>query len=155
MKEVHGETCSRMRADLRFFSFLDEPALTRLADFCSCQQVSAGEVLWRQGDEGDFMVFIISGQLEAKIQTEFPDKEVVVGVFSAGTIVGELGFVDQHPRGVSVLALEDSELLLLTRENFDRLLAEHPVQGLALLKGMLLALSSRLRNANARLAAIF
>ncbi len=155
MTESRAEVCSRLRGDLRFFSFLDGPALSRLGDFFGCRKASAGEVLWQEGDAGDFMVFIISGQLEAKKQTEFPGKDVVVGVFSAGSIVGELGFVDHDPRAVTVLALEDSELLLLSRENFERLLAEHPEQGVALLKGMLLAVSTRLRNAHERLAAIF
>ena len=155
MNEVQGEVCSRMRADLRFFRFLDGRALSALADFFSCRKVSAGEILWQEGEADDYEVFIISGRLEAKKQTEFAGKEVVVGVFSAGTIVGELSFLDQRPRAVSVVALEDSELLLLSRENFERLLAEHPEQGVALLKGMLLAVSTRLRKAYERLAAIF
>lgn len=155
MKDVQGEVCSRMREDLRFFRFLDGPALSRLADYFSCRQVRSGEVLWQEGDADDYEVFIISGRLEAKKQTEFAGKEVVVGVFSAGTIVGELSFLDQRPRAVSVVALEDSELLLLSRENFERLLTEHPEQGVALLKGMLLAVSTRLRKAYDRLAAIF
>ena len=155
MNEVQGEFCSRMRADLRFFRFLDGRALSALADFFSCRKVSAGEILWQEGEADDYEVFIISGRLEAKKQTEFAGKEVVVGVFSAGTIVGELSFLDQRPRAVSVVALEDSELLLLSRENFERLLAEHPEQGVALLKGMLLAVSTRLRKAYERLAAIF
>lgn len=155
MKDVQGDVCGRMRADLRFFRFLDGQALIQLADFFSCRQVSAGDVLWQEGATEDYEVFIISGRLEAKKQTEFAGKEVVVGVFSAGTIVGELSFLDQRPRAVSVVALEDSELLLLSLENFERLLAEHPEQGVALLKGMLLAVSTRLRKAYDRLAAIF
>lgn len=155
MTESPDEVCSRMRGDLRFFNFLDGPALSRLGHYFSCQQVGAGEVLWQEGDTGDFIVFIIHGRLEAKKQTEFAGKEVVVGVFSPGAIVGELGFADQYPRGVTMVALEDSELLLLSRENFERLLVEHPKQGVAMLKGMLLAVSTRLRNANNRLAAIF
>ncbi len=155
MKELQGDICSRMQQDLRFFRFLDGPALSRLAEYFSCRQVAAGEVLWREGDADEGEVFILSGRLEAKKQTEFAGKEVVVGVFSAGTLVGELSFLDGRPRAVTVVALEDAELLLLSRDNFERLLREHPDQGVALLKGMLLAVSTRLRKAYERLAAIF
>lgn len=155
MKEVPGDICSRMRQDLRCFRFLDGPDLSRVADYFSCRRVAAGEVLWREGDADAGEVFILRGRLEAKKQTEFAGKEVVVGVFSAGSLVGELNFLDGRPRAVTVVALEDADLLLLSRESFERLLREHPEQGLALLKGMLLAVSIRLRKAYERLAAIF
>jgi CRP/FNR family transcriptional regulator, cyclic AMP receptor protein len=155
MKEVSEEVCRRMREELRFFSFLEGPALSRLPGFFSGRQVEAGEVLWREGEPGDDLIFIIGGRLEAKKQTEFPDKDLVVGVFSTGTILGVLGFIDQRPRAITVVALEETELLLLSREQFERLLAEHPGPGIALLKGLVIALSTRLRQANERLAAIF
>jgi CRP-like cAMP-binding protein len=84
-----------------------------------------------------------------------PGKQVLVGVYSPGTIVGELCLIDQRPRAVSAVAMEDTALLILTRDNLDKLVETHPRLGAKLLEGMLLAVSIRLRKAFERLASIF
>jgi len=149
------EVCARMRRELRFFHFLAEDDLVDVAAYFNCRQLKTGEVLWREGDAGDEEAFIVGGRVEVKKETEFAGKQVVIGVYSVGTIVGELSILDGRPRAVTAVALQDTDLLLLSRESFDRLLAEHPERGVKLLKGMLLAVSTRLRKAFDRLASIF
>jgi CRP-like cAMP-binding protein len=56
---------------------------------------------------------------------------------------------------VTARALDDTDLLVITHENFEKLTEEHPELGVKLLKGMLLAVSTRLRKSYDRLAAIF
>ncbi|MBE0598496.1 MAG: cyclic nucleotide-binding domain-containing protein, partial [Desulfuromonadales bacterium] len=123
--------------------------------FFNCRQASAGEILWREGEGCDSLAIIIDGRVDIKKATEFEGKEVIVGVYGRGSVVGELCFLDQAPREVTVVALEDTNLLLLTRDNFDRLLEEQPAAAIRLLQGMLLAVSSRLRSCFDRLASIF
>ena len=149
------EICAKMKQELSFFRFLDEQDAEILAAALDCRELAGGETLWREGDPCGHIAFIISGRLEEKKETEFAGKQVVVGVYSPGTIIGELCLLDGRPRPVTVTALENAELLLLSREGFDRLLAEHPLLGVKLLKGMLLAVGTRLRKSFDRLAAIF
>lgn len=155
MKHASPEVCGRMKRELASFSFLEPEDLPVLAPYFECRQVAAGEILWEEGGACDYLVFIIDGRLEIKKETEFKGKQVIVGVYGRGNVAGELCLLDGSPRAVTVAALEDASLLLITRDRFEALLQEHPILGVKLLKGMLLAVSVRLRKSFDRLAAIF
>lgn len=144
-----------MKQDLTAFRFLEEEDIPLLSPFFDCRQVAAGETLWEEGGDCNYLVFVIDGRLEIKKETEFKGKLVIVGVYGRGNVAGELCLLDGSPRAVTVAALEDCNLLLLTRDRFEALLQEHPLLGIKLLKGMLLAVSVRLRKSFDRLAAIF
>jgi CRP-like cAMP-binding protein len=147
--------CGRMKRELQFFSFLAEEDLDEIAGYFECRQVPAGQTLWAEGEPCTFVAFLITGRLEAKKQTEFEGKEMVLAVYSHGAIVGEMCILDGRPRAETLLALDRVDLVLLTRQSFERLLAEHPRLGVKLLKGMLLTVSMRLRKSYDRLASIF
>jgi CRP/FNR family cyclic AMP-dependent transcriptional regulator len=76
-------------------------------------------------------------------------------VLKKGAVVGELTFVDDQPRSATVQALEDSELLVLSRADMDELAREYPQAAMALLRGINRILSLRLRKAVDKLAGIF
>jgi len=147
--------CGRMKGELGYFSFLEEAALDEIATYFECRQVKAGETLWKEGDPCTFVAFIIQGRLEVKKQTEFAGKEVVVGVYGRGSVVGEICFFGGSRRAETAQALEHVDLILLTRASYERLVEAHPVLGVRLLEGMLLTVSTRLRKSFERLAAIF
>jgi len=155
MIQVQAERCALLKQQLRCFHFLAAEDLPELADYFTCAMVAAGDTLWREGEAGDFEAFIVEGKVEISKETEFPGRQVVVGVYSPGAIVGELCIMEERPRAVTAIALEETSLLLLPRERLETLLAVNPALGVKLLKGMLLAVSIRLRKSFDRLAAIF
>lgn len=119
------------------------------------QQLPAGSVLWNVGDAGDYLACVMAGRVEVKVDTEFSGKQLVMGVFCAGAAIGTSCLLDHLPRSTAAKALDPATLLLLNREQFAELTREHPQLGIKLLKGMLLAEASRLRQAYARLASVF
>jgi CRP-like cAMP-binding protein len=155
MNQIPAEACARMKNDLRFFRFLSEADTGVLAPYFECRQVAAGDVLWKEGDLASFAAFVMSGRIEEKKNTEFAGRQVVVGVYSQGAVIGEFSLIDGLPRAVTAACLEDAQLLLLPKETLDKLLIEHPELGIKLLKGVLLTLSIRLRKSFERLASIF
>ncbi|WP_305042625.1 cyclic nucleotide-binding domain-containing protein [Geoalkalibacter sp.] len=149
------QVCRDLKEELRFFRFLGDADLDVLRNYLKCWQARAGETLWREGDADSSVVFVVRGRLEEKKNTEFEDKQVIVGVYGPGAIMGEFGLLDGQPRAFTAAALEDSGLLVLERDAFDRLTLEHPEVGVRLLKGMLYAVTQRLKKSFDRLAAIF
>ena len=147
--------CKQMKRELGFFSFLSEGDLDDVSAFFNCRAVAARTNLWKAGDSCDYIAFIISGRVQIKVDTEFPGKQVVVGVFSRGSVIGSSCAVDTAPRYTTATAMEDSGLILLVHDNFNRLLEDYPAIGSKLLKGMLLSESNRLQKAYMRLASIF
>lgn len=146
--------CERLKGELSFY-FLSQEDSPIISVLLECRKVAAGEVLWREGDTCDCLAFIVSGRLEIRKQTEFPGKDVIVGIYGKGSIVGELCLLSGHERFVTVAALEDADLLLLSRENFQRLTREAPELAVRLLQGVLLAVSTRLGKSFERLASVF
>src|SRR3954451_25464752 len=94
----------------------------------SAQPVSvrAREWLFRQGDPGDSLYVVLTGRLEIVIETEGAAEPKVISVLGRGDSVGELALLTESPRSASVRARRDSELLLVTREHFARVLERKP-----------------------------
>lgn len=155
MNRTSADVCARMKNDLRCFRFLSADDTALLFPYFKCRQVSAGDVLWREGDESSFAAFVMSGRIEEKKNTEFEGRQMVIGVYSEGTVIGEFSLIDDLPRAVTAVCLEDAQLLLLPRQSLEKLLREHPELGIRLLKSILLTLSIRLRKSFERLVSIF
>lgn len=121
------------------------------------EQVSyaAGDILYNEGDEGNFLAFILNGHLEALKETEFLAKPVILAKFFAGSIVGEMAFIDGSRRSVTIKVIETAELLIFTRQSHQKLLDEAPRVMAKLFNGISHLLSLRLRRANDRLATLF
>lgn len=146
--------CEKLKKDLSFHFLSAEDSRT-LMEYLHCRSVTAGELLWSEQDACGEMAFIVSGRLEVRKQTEFPGKDVIVGVYGPGSIVGELCVLKGQPRSVTVSAIDDCELLMMGAAEFDALTAKSPELAVKLLKGMLLTVSTRLNKAFERLASIF
>ena len=147
--------CGRMKQELRFFSFLAAADLDEVAGYFECRQVPAGQVLWREGEPGNFAAVVVAGRMELNKQTGLAGSPIVIGLFSRGAVLGELALLGQLPRSESALALDRVDLILLTRQAYERMLAERPALGIKLQQGMLLSMGTRLKKAFERLASVF
>jgi len=146
---------AELRISLEQLHIFSDSDLTCLLPYLKGRDVSAGQTLWQEGQPGRYLALILSGHLEAKKDTEFPGKQVVVAVFGPGAVVGELSFLDQSPRAVSVVALEDAKLAVISCDDFGRLINDYPVLGMKVYRTIMLALATRLKKSYERLAAIF
>jgi CRP/FNR family cyclic AMP-dependent transcriptional regulator len=149
------QLCRKMKRELGFFSFLSEGDLEEVSPYFNCRMVKSGQSVWESGDPCDYVAFIVTGRVQIKVDTEFPGKQVVVGVFSRGAAIGVSCAVSRTKRTSTAQAMEDTGLILITNENFDMLIDRHPRLGVKLLEGMLLSETTRLHKAYARLASIF
>ena len=153
--KIRDHICKGVKDDLKAFRFLSEDEKELLLDHLEWRSLAAGEILWEEGAPSESLVFILNGRINMKKQTEFPDKQVVIGVYTTGSILGAASFLDGSPRPWAAKAYVDTQLGVLTRENFDDIVKNHPAMALNLFKGMILTLSSRLKQSFERLAAIF
>jgi CRP-like cAMP-binding protein len=118
--------------------------------------LKAGESLWCEGQEADYVLFIVEGEVELLKETEFAGSRFVIGLLGAGSAIGEEALTSKDAkRPESALAGTDSRFLRLDRGEMEKLSAENP--GLALsITTRLLGLSVlRLSHAYKRMAAIF
>jgi signal transduction histidine kinase len=101
-----------------------------------------GQVICREGEAGDAMFLIRSGHA-AIVKGEF-DAPIVLACRGAGEFIGEMALLENLPRSASVVALDEVYLYHVTRDDFQRMLANSTKLDI----GMLRKLSSRLREAD-------
>lgn len=78
---------------------------------------SAGDVIMRQGDEGDCAYIILSGRVEIIVTNENGGQQHV-GSRGAGAMIGEMALIDNAPRTATIKATQDCQLLEISKENF-------------------------------------
>ena len=76
-----------------------------------------GEVIFRQGDEGDFLYSIIDGQVEV-VREEPEGKEQVIRQLGPGEYFGEMALIRHSPRTATVRALTAVNAVVLSQADF-------------------------------------
>jgi CRP-like cAMP-binding protein len=123
-----------------------------VAAYCSVQKIAEGTVVMSQGDVGDFMGIVLDGKLAIKKETVFPGKFVLIAILEKGAMVGEIAMAEETIRTASVIAEEETSLLVLSHEKSVQLFHDHPVVAVKILKRILKVVGGRLQLASARLA---
>lgn len=107
--------------------------------------------LFKQGDVGDYLFFVVEGIVEVRLEAKY-SKQIVMATFDRGCCVGEMSIVDENPRSATIVVTEPSELLSLTRDSFESICRENPPVGIKLLQGIAKDLSIRLRKTTGKFA---
>ena len=117
-------------------------------------RLGSGTVLMRQGEHGagDSMALILSG--EVTVESESASEGLVVSVLGPGSLIGELGLIDQAARSATCTAAADLALAVLTREAFEQLMAEQPGVATRLLLAISQRVAGHLRETNRKLLAL-
>jgi EAL domain-containing protein (putative c-di-GMP-specific phosphodiesterase class I) len=89
-------------------------------------RLSAGEVLFREGDPPTTAFILEQGQVEIRAQQR--GRHVVLGVLTPGAIIGEMAVIDQAPRTATAIALSECVLIALDRGQIaERIQAADPI----------------------------
>ncbi len=110
----------------------------------------AGEPIIAAGDADGALLIILAG--EVRTSTGSGRRARVMSTSPAGTVVGEIGFLDGLPRSADVTAVTDGELLRLRRADFDALAAAEPALGRMILSDLGRIVALRVRRLTDRLA---
>jgi len=107
-------------------------------------KLNPNDVLMNEGEESKEMYYVQSGNLA--VFKRKGDHQQQIGTIMAGELVGEMSFIDGHPRSATVKAITETELVVVPRDKFVQMIDSHPKWFRALLNTIL----DRLRKANAR-----
>ena len=114
------------------FSNLDDNYVKDIADYCVKRSFKEGEIILKQGEHGIALFIIATGKV--KIIKELAHGEKIeVSVQGPGEFIGEMSVLDNAPRSASVIALENTDCLVLTAWDFKSRLKAHPEIALELL----------------------
>ena len=136
-------------ATVPLFAGIDPAELAQLADVTREKQYPKGSVIVFEDDPGDALFVVREGRVKVVLVSE-DGREVILGVLGVGEHFGELSLIDEGPRSAHVIAMEDSTLLVLRRDDFKRRVEVTPQLAWALL----VELSRRLRRADGKIGGL-
>lgn len=128
---------------------LAEAELAAFAALLRERRYPKGSLILSQGDPGEALYLIAAGQVKVVLIHE-DGREVILSVLGENSFFGEMALLDQEPRSAHVVAMTDSLLLQLRREDFQARLRHGPDVAIALLR----ELSRRLRRADETIASL-
>jgi CRP-like cAMP-binding protein len=110
--------------------------------------IPAGTMFIKEGDAGDggFMALLIEGDVVVEQITVKRTEPITVRVLGPGSLVGEMGLVDNEPRSASCTASSDVMCAILTPVAIEHMIAEVPMVAAKLLLSVSSHIAERLRN---------
>ncbi len=136
-------------ATVPLLSGLDRSELRRFGELTREKFYPRGSVILFENDPGDSLFVVREGRVKVVLIGE-DGREVILGVLSVGDHFGELALIDDGPRSAHVIAMEDSNLLVLRRDDFRRRVESTPSVAWSLLT----ELSRRLRRADDKIGGL-
>lgn len=139
---MHDTRLAEELGHLRLFRGLSPGAVGRLAEGARRVAPADGAMLFAQGQPSDAVYAVLDGR--GRVRVGAPDnaaKRLMVEVFRAGDVFGEIGVLDGAPRSADAVAIGDVRLARIPAAAFLEVAESEPALGLALAR----LLSARLR----------
>ena len=139
------EYLERIR-DASFFSVLSNSELNVLLKIAKIRKFTKGFVIFEEGDTRAALHIVLNGRVKISLYDE-EGKEYVLDVIGTGGFFGELSMFDELTGFANIIATEETECVVIQRQDFVNLLMDNPAFTVSVLK----TLVNKLRAANERI----
>ncbi len=116
---------------LPLFASLAEPDLERLCAEAQTLHLPPNSLVIEEGAPGDALYVLLEGELQ--VTKRAGGHDVKLDVRRPGEVIGEMSLLDNALRSASVRTLRDSQLLMISKDIFERVLATSPTAAIATL----------------------
>ena len=110
---------------ISLFSLLPDEKIELLEKVIREKHYKRGAVIWEKCSANKELLIPISGKLKVVEQDE-EGNELTLNFVFAGQWIGEMSLIDEGGHSATVVAIEDSNCLIIPRKDFLRLLEECP-----------------------------
>lgn len=140
--------------NLSVFKDLNDEQLAIVQNHVYPAQFKKAELVFKEGDPGDKMFFILSGGVSVLAKVSENGRNRRLATFGQGVFFGDMAILEGQPRSATVRADSDSEALYMTVDDFIRLVKAEPLIASKMLLGLTRELSYRLRTTTAEVRAL-
>jgi CRP/FNR family cyclic AMP-dependent transcriptional regulator len=125
----------QMLAEVPMFELLDDQERRSLADLLETRNFNKGETIFAFGDVGDSVHIVHSGRVEVFVENTEGQK-IILANNERGDVFGEISLLDGGPRTATAVAIEDTETLVLDRDQLLEFITRQPHAALDMLSVM-------------------
>jgi rhodanese-related sulfurtransferase len=122
-------------SDSSVFRALPQEKRDEITQALETRLVAPGTIIFRQGDPGDSFYIVNSGKVRV-FRRDKEGMETDLSILGPGDTFGEMALLTGEPRSANVEAVEESRLMVLSKDQFDRILKDYPDLSLAFVKQM-------------------
>jgi CRP-like cAMP-binding protein len=135
---------------VKLFEDFSGDEIKALCRYLTCYAAPSGFRLLNEGDEGDYMILILTGKVEV---TKFDDLGQEQGLAFAvpGMSLGEMSLIDGSARSANCISMVPTDFAVLDRTSLNSILVQMPRLGNKLLLVLLQFMTIRLRNTSSQL----
>lgn len=144
---VDEETLLRLQ-EMELFQGRKDETLASLEERMEQRSIKAGEIIYSIGDPGHEIYLIRRGEIRLMAPIGGSRQLHHVATIGRGDFFGGLAFLDGRPRSDNAVAHTDTDLYMLTMEQFNQLAEEHKRLAFVLISAISRTLAYRLRYAN-------
>lgn len=131
---------------VELFHELNDEQLEKVAQISKREIYAKGETLCMQGQPGDKMYVISSGQVEIMVR-DGKGRSYSALFLGEGQVVGEMSLIDQGTRSATVIAADDQTTVYsIPADDFAALCRRETVIGYLMMRNLALDLSFKLRH---------
>ncbi|PWB62937.1 MAG: hypothetical protein C3F16_05880 [Betaproteobacteria bacterium] len=142
---LHASESALDPAALGAMLALGEEDTRRLLAVTEIRDLASGEAVFREGDAGNELYFLLRGRLSIYLAHQGAKGTRVV-TFLPGNTFGDVAFIDGRPRTASAVCDVDCRVLMLSRAGLDRLALEAPDVVARIYASLALDIAGRLRS---------
>jgi len=106
------------------FSNIPDDALTEMSSRMEAIHVNAGDVIIRQGEEGQHFYVLAQGSAEVERQSSSEAAPVILAELKSGACFGEEALISNAKRNATITMQTSGVLLRLAKSYFDSLIKE-------------------------------
>lgn len=117
------------------------------AGFFSLVKMEQGEVIFKEGDAGNFMCILQYGNVSVQ-RVDLDGNQVEVALLRKGRSFGEMAVIDGERRSATCVAATEVQFVSLGKDSLDKMMAEAPRVAAKIIRAIAVALSRRLRMAD-------
>ena len=132
------------------FSEFTNDDIRQLAGYMGLYRAQPGETIIREGDNGDFMLLIVRGEVDI-LKRGLSREQTLMTTVGAGMTIGEMSMIDGEPRFASCRTTQPTTFAVLTRDAMAKIVLEQPALASKILVKLVTMLSGRLRQTTAKL----
>jgi len=134
----------------KFFEDFTRENIMMLSQFMRVYRAEPGQVIIKEGDTEDYMLFVLEGLINI-IKTDANGDRRSMTYVGPGATLGEMSMIDGEPRFATCIAIDATVISVFTRDSMVRIIMEDPALGAKILIKLVTLLSQRLRETSSSL----
>lgn len=114
------------------FNNLSDEELTQLSHITRERKYERNQIIFYEGDLGGSLYIIVQGSVKIVMLSD-DGREHILGLLHAKDFFGEISLIDGEPRSATAVALDNVSIIMISRDDFVRLLRDNPEMSLKIM----------------------